>query len=250
MTGWNKAMRSAGEARRATHSRLAILVLVALGLTLAACGSKTADEPMPLPPQVQATLDAVDSAFADGRLGVAADRMVAAGEALMRYSTDGKGLSPMMRADVRSIGIDAMAIGNLADLGRVTNAGAAPGDPSRPELGWTDVKTRLDRVLSGKPPTPGPRWIRKRPPEVKAAMEAVDDALARGDASSAGEAMLKVQGALYAWLEKAPIEKAQILNELVEADLSVSPDGMPWSKNSSLETIQTRWPGIKARIPK
>lgn len=69
---------------------------------------------------------------------------------------------------------------------------------------WKDFKSRLNRVMQGENPLPGPRYQLDMPLEVSRAINQVNKAVDAQDPPAICEAMSAFRGAMYPWIERFP----------------------------------------------
>ena len=81
---------------------------------------------------------------------------------------------------------------------------------------WIDLHSRIGRVTQGESPTEGPRYQSTFPPEVVAAVAALDGAVADGNPTRANEALQDLNGAFWSWVEKAPPQLVQNAYDVAE----------------------------------
>ena len=181
-------------------------VVTGLLVVLSATGCKEKPPPPP-PPSLVAAIAAVDDAVRTR--GDVAGTCEKLNLELSAFSAQPR--APMAQADLSSLAKEVAVYGaTSSDLG----AGATPNTSQ-----WATLKLKLERVLAGKSPTEAPRYQVGMPQEVRAAMENVDAAIARGDAAQASKALRELACPLLAWSEKLPGMRGVRVHEVVETDL-------------------------------
>ncbi len=207
-------------------------VLALLAAAVFACACFKQAKPPPPPPSLTAALEAADSAVTTGgAVGPTCEKLAME---LSMFSS-GPGMPVMTSADLHRLGMDIAAFGATND--------SLPGQAPPNTAQWQEIRAKLDRVLKGENPKPGPRYSISMPAEVKDAIDATDAALAAGDVAKARLAMGRARYAIGNWAEKMPGPRGVRMMQVVEEEyIDLAPAGQ------ELEHLKSRWAQIRKAI--
>ncbi len=184
---------------RSSRSAVAAAVL----LLLAACRPSK-----PPPPPVRLTVALVTADKAAAENGDLAGACEAVSRELIDFK-NARGVPIRTQADLQQLAMEVATLGAQVDP---MNPGRAPP--------WVPLRAKIDRVLQGENPTPGPRYQLDMPAEVESAIHLVDDALEARDRDAACQAISRARGAIVVWEAKMmPGPRLNRIHNVTEMDL-------------------------------
>jgi hypothetical protein len=208
--------------------RIALALFAAAAL--AACFKKPAP---PVPPELAAALDDFGRAC-NGEAGAPAlpyvsEKLI---DQMSMYS--GRGVPVRMQADLQTMKREVAVI-----AAQFNN-----GDPQA-QARWRDLRPKIDRVLQGENPEPGPRYQLEAPEAARVGIEEADAALAGGDMKAFGSALGRARVGICEWAEKMPGPRGARMMDVCQNDL----DGLSMNVSAySPAQARAEWERIKARL--
>jgi len=195
-------------------------------VALALCGGCFKKPAPPVPPDLIAALDEFGRA-ADGERGApalsaASDRLI---DQMGMYQ--GSGAPVRTQADLQQLKREIAVI-----AAQFTN-----GDEEA-RAKWRELRPKIDRVLQGENPEPGPRYQLDMPEDVRAAIQEADDAFAGGDRERISSAVGRARGAICEWAQKMPGQRG--IRMAQDCEEQVIYDASPEQMRASWETTKAR----------
>jgi hypothetical protein len=206
------------------------IVPVLSALALVSCFKKSLP---PVPPELTAALDDFGRAC-NGEPGAPALSYVSEKLLDQMGMYQGQGVPVGMQADLQTLKREVAVI-----AAQWTN-----GDLEARRK-WAELRPKIDRVLQGENPTPGPRYQVDQPQEVTFAIAEADAAFSRGDKDALAAPLGRARRAICEWAEKMPGPRGGRMMQVCSDEF----DGLTMSLSYiTLEQARAQWEGIKARI--